>query len=174
MNPRLLTPTPAQTEALAKSDNAFRAVTGLTVLQGWAGSPDSAEHIIAASRSRSAEASIWFLIIDQDHLAGLAGFKHPPTNESVEIAYAVAPARRNQGLATWAVAELVNRARVAQTAHVVAHTLPTENASTRVLRRTGFTHTGLVTDPDGELSNGVWHWTRPTEHTPTTSTKGQP
>ena len=37
----------------------------------------------------------------------------------------------------------------------MAHTLPTENAPTAVLRRAGFAHVGEEIDPDDGL---VWRW----------------
>ena len=39
----------------------------------------------------------------------------------------------------------------------IAHTLPEENASTRALRRNGFTLAGAVDDPEDGL---VWRWER--------------
>lgn len=174
MNPRLLRPTRAETAALAHSNDAFESMAGISVLEGWAGSPARGQDLLAATGCRSADTSIWCLIIDHGHLAGIAGFKRPPTSESVEIAYAVAPVSRSRALATWAVAELITRVRRAQTRHVVARTLPTKNASTRVLQCNGYNRTGLVPDPDRELPDGVWHWTRPTKHTPATSNQGQP
>jgi hypothetical protein len=38
---------------------------------------------------------------------------------------------------------------------VIAHTLPQENPSTRILRRLGFEHVGEAVDPD---EGPVWLW----------------
>ena len=52
---------------------------------------------------------------------------------------------------------LLHRAGVAGVTTVCAHTLPTESASTTVLRRTGFALVGEVT----EAGQAVWRWERP-------------
>jgi RimJ/RimL family protein N-acetyltransferase len=54
------------------------------------------------------------------------------------------------------VEELVSRARAAGVNVVSAHTLAEKNASTAVLRKSGFARTGPLRDPDGD----VWRWER--------------
>jgi RimJ/RimL family protein N-acetyltransferase len=67
------------------------------------------------------------------------------------------PSFERRGHATAMAARLVEIARAAGAAMVIAHTLPQENASNRALRRNGFIFAGAVQDPeDGE----VWRWER--------------
>ena len=88
---------------------------------------------------------------------GLGGFKGPPSAEGVvEIGYAVAPAFRCQGLATDATTQMLERAFADPTIRAVdAHTLGTENPSTRVLQRTGFRKIAELSDP---TEGPIWHW----------------
>ena len=88
---------------------------------------------------------------------GSLGFKGPPDGEGmVEIAYGVAPAYQSQGYATEAAAAGVAFAFQTDVVTLVrAHTLPENNASTRVLAKCGFSRIGEVIDPDDGL---VWRW----------------
>lgn len=88
---------------------------------------------------------------------GSCGFKSPPGREAdVEIAYGVDPPYRGRGYATEAARALIafafNSGRVR---HIRAHTLPEENASTRVLTKCGFEFVGAVNHPEDGL---VWRW----------------
>jgi len=90
-------------------------------------------------------------------LVGLGGFKGEPNEEgTVEIGYAVAPAYRRRGLALEAAHGMVAYAfSHPEVKRVNAHTLPEQNASTKVLGKVGMKHAGTVNDPeDGE----VWRW----------------
>ncbi|MCA8941883.1 MAG: GNAT family N-acetyltransferase, partial [Planctomycetes bacterium] len=89
---------------------------------------------------------------------GTFGFKGPPTaSGTAEIAYAIVPARENQGFATEAVA-LGSRFALGQgVAKLVAHTMPERNASGRVLEKSGFHKVGVVEDPD---IGPAWSWER--------------
>ena len=92
-------------------------------------------------------------------VVGSAGFKGPPDAEgTVEIAYAIVPTRENRGYATETAAALVAFAFNDPRVRIVrAHTLPTANASTRVLTKCLFAHTGEVVDPE---DGPVWRWQR--------------
>ena len=74
-----------------------------------------------------------------------------------ELGYAVAPACRNRGIASGAVAVLLAQASAAGLHTVVAHTLREPSASTRVLERSGFRHVG----DEHEDGVPVWRWERP-------------
>ena len=90
---------------------------------------------------------------------GRCGFKGPPTADgTVEIAYGIDVDHQGRGYATEAAEALVCAAFESGRVHLVrAHTLPEENASTRVLRKCGFSFVGEVIDPeDGK----VWRWER--------------
>ena len=95
-----------------------------------------------------------------EQAVGLCSFKTEPNSlGEVEIAYYTFPHREGHGVATAMVRELTRRASPF-VARVVAHTLPLENASSRVLRRCGFEPVGEVIDPE---DGPVWRWHRPRE-----------
>ena len=98
--------------------------------------------------------------LESDSIIGTAGFKGPPDEEGmVEIAYGIIPSYEGRGFATTAAATLVDFAFADDRVRLVrAHTLPSRNASTRVLEKCGFTHVGEVVDPD---DGPVWRWHRP-------------
>ena len=105
--------------------------------------------------------TIGFAVVHRDDgcVIGSAGFKGPPTEEGVaEIAYGIAPGYQGRGYATEAARALVAFAleRVDVTA-IRAHTMPENNASGRVLAKSGFQQLGEVVDPDDGL---VWRWER--------------
>lgn len=87
---------------------------------------------------------------------GSVGFKGPPDEAGMsEIAYAIVPPLQGQGFATEAAAAGVRFALASGVQCVRAHTLPTGNASTRVLEKCGFQWLGEVDDPEDGL---VWRW----------------
>lgn len=87
---------------------------------------------------------------------GVCGFKGPPADGRVEIAYGTAPGHEGKGVATALARELVKIARTTdERMTVVAQTLPEENASTSILKKLGFVMTGTVDHPDDGL---VWEW----------------
>lgn len=105
---------------------------------------------------------VWgFAVIDRESglVIGNVGFKAPPDDEGmVEIAYGIVPAFEGRGYATEATRELISFAFSDPHVRVVrAHTLPTTNASARVLTKNGFARIGEVVDPDDGL---VWRWER--------------
>ena len=116
-----------------------------------------------AQLKRGGEADPWslgFAVVDgSGEVVGSAGFKGPPDPEGVvEIAYGIVPRAQGTGLATEAAAALVTFAREdGRVATIRAHTLPTPNASTRVLEKCGFALVGEVVDPE---DGPVWRWER--------------
>jgi RimJ/RimL family protein N-acetyltransferase len=90
---------------------------------------------------------------------GSASFKGPPDEDGmVEIAYGIVPGYQGRGYATEAAAALVTFAFGSGLVRLVrAHTLPTPNASTRVLAKCAFERIGEVVDPEDGL---VWRWER--------------
>jgi RimJ/RimL family protein N-acetyltransferase len=86
---------------------------------------------------------------ESDAIVGTCGFKGPPDDGVVEIAYGVSPEQRNRGYATEAAAALVAIAFRREDVRVVcAHTLPDSGASQRVLAKCGFERVGEVEDPE--------------------------
>jgi len=90
---------------------------------------------------------------------GTAGFKGPPDGEGmVEVAYGIVPAWQGKGYATAALNKLLAFASADDRVSLLrAHTLPENNASTRVLTKNGFTRLGEVMDPE---DGRVWRWER--------------
>lgn len=102
-----------------------------------------------------------YLIVVQarDAVVGGCRFKSAPVDGCVEIGYGVAPSERGRGIATVAVRELLRLATVSGLVRqVVAHILPDNAASSRVVARLGFTAGATLVDPDGEV---VVQWIRP-------------
>ena len=105
-----------------------------------------------------------FAVVDRESrsVIGSAGFKGPPDDDGmVEIAYGIVPDFEGRGYATEAAGLLVRFASENSAVQLIrAHTLPTNNASTRVLTKNGFEYVGEVVDPDDGL---VWRWEREKE-----------
>jgi [ribosomal protein S5]-alanine N-acetyltransferase len=96
---------------------------------------------------------------ESNAVIGSVGFKGPPDAAGVvEIAYGIVAGFQRQGYATEAAAAGVDFAFADSRVRLVrAHTLPTPNASTRVLTKCGFEYRGQVRDPD---DGPVWRWER--------------
>jgi RimJ/RimL family protein N-acetyltransferase len=90
---------------------------------------------------------------------GGGGFKGEPAPDGVvEIAYGIDEAFRAQGYATEVAGMLLTFAFADDRVRLVcAHTLPGNDASTRVLEKCGFTRVPDVMDPDDGL---VWRFER--------------
>jgi RimJ/RimL family protein N-acetyltransferase len=77
---------------------------------------------------------------DDWEVVGGAGFHAPPQGGVVVIGYGIAESREGRGLATAAVRQLVEKARIAGGAHRIEATTALDNvASQRVLEKAGFT-----------------------------------
>ena len=104
-----------------------------------------------------------FAIVDRtgEALIGTCGFKAPPTDGVVEIAYGIDAGHQGKGFATEAAEALTTYAFASGRVRLVrAHTQPESNASTRVLIKCGYRFAGEVVDPqDGP----VWRWERTNE-----------
>lgn len=102
-----------------------------------------------------------FLIVATASGSVLGGcrFKGLPIAGSVEIGYGVAIPERGRGVATAAVAQLIKMAAsTGEVDQVVAHILPDNIASSKVVARLGFTKGHSLIDSNGEL---VVRWTCP-------------
>jgi RimJ/RimL family protein N-acetyltransferase len=99
---------------------------------------------------------IGYLSIIEGSVVGGGGFKEPPQDGRVEIAYFTAPEFEGRGHATQTARALIAIAQQADPALLIAaQTLPEENASTTILRKLGFRLHGSVQHPeDGE----IWEW----------------
>jgi [ribosomal protein S5]-alanine N-acetyltransferase len=143
-------------EALAQGDTVFAERFGIPVEAGWVGFPEALPILLDAARAEvPGEWGPQLFFDDDGALVGNGGWKGPPEQGRAELGYAVAPSRQRRGIATAVVRELIERAGRAGLRTVSAHTLAEENASTKVLKRCGFTRTAELMDPD---EGPVWRW----------------
>jgi RimJ/RimL family protein N-acetyltransferase len=92
-----------------------------------------------------------FRVMRQDtgSIIGNCGFKGPPVDGVVEIAYGIHPDHEGKGYATEVARALVDYASSCEQVRVVrAHTLPDAAASKRVLKKCGFRYVGETVDPE--------------------------
>jgi RimJ/RimL family protein N-acetyltransferase len=142
--------------------SALEALLDVSVADGWEGFPEALP-ILRSSYEANPEGHCWgslfFIEPEVRTLVGFGGFKGPPSfDAAVEVGYAIAPAFRGRGLATDAVAQMVQRAFADTTVRAVdAHTLGQANPSTRVLEKSGFQKIAAFDDPD---DGPIWHWRR--------------
>jgi len=122
-------------------------------------SPDWVAHLREASGPDPWTLGFAVVHRDDDRVIGSAAFKGAPDDDGVvEIAYGIAPSYEGRGYATEAAKALVAFAleRVDVTS-IRAHTKPENDASGRVLAKSGFQQVGEVVDPEDGL---VWRWER--------------
>ena len=83
---------------------------------------------------------------------GMGGFKGPPSDGIVEIAYAVDTEQQGKGYATEIAAALTRYAFTSADVKLVrAHTLPEGVASKKILAKCGYQYVGDVVDPEDGL-----------------------
>ena len=107
-----------------------------------------------AEALRSSHGSGSWLVVAAGEVTGLCGYKRCPAADGVvEIGYGIAPSRRRRGLATDAVAAMIEHAGAdGRITRLTAETAIDNLASQRVLTKNGFASTGGRTDPeDGPL-----------------------
>ena len=99
---------------------------------------------------------VGYLAIEHGTCVGTCGFKSPPQNNRVEIAYFTFPEYESRGVATRMAAELIRLALDKMPAVIItAQTLPEENASTSVLKKLRFRLVGALEHPE---DGRVWEW----------------
>lgn len=97
-----------------------------------------------------------YLALENGAFIGSCGFKSPPENNRVEIAYFTFPGNESRGVATRMASALVRIAMTKMPAVIVAaQTLPEESASTSVLKKLQFRFVGSIEHPEDGL---VWEW----------------
>jgi RimJ/RimL family protein N-acetyltransferase len=99
---------------------------------------------------------ICYYVEENGRIVGSAGFKGPPVNDSVEIAYGTFEAFRQQGIGTRICKQLVELSLQTDPAvRITARTFDKDNFSARILLSNHFRCLGTVEDPeDGQ----VWEW----------------
>lgn len=93
---------------------------------------------------------------DAKNIVGICSFKDAPREGIVEIAYVTFPEYEGQGWGGDMATALVDIALGEESVNtIIAHTLPGDNPSTKILNRLGFEHAGTFEDPD---DGTVWQW----------------
>ena len=112
-----------------------------------------AVHALAAFDSGTpAEWCMPFLMVSGNAVLGSCRFRAAPEEGRVEIGYGVAASQRGRGVATRAVERMLELATASgQVTEVVAHILPENVASSKVVSRLGFSKGELRADHDGEI-----------------------
>jgi RimJ/RimL family protein N-acetyltransferase len=131
-----------------------RAPRGLTLADTPIASPEILEMLAGlAERISTGFAPTSWLIVENGEVVGLCSITRPPANGSIDIGYGIAPSRRRRGIATRAIAAIVDWARTApDLREITAETAIDNIASQQVLTRNGFVRTGERFDAeDGQL-----------------------
>ncbi|HEY8590582.1 MAG TPA: GNAT family protein [Naasia sp.] len=146
-------------DALASDRAEFSAMIGSAAPDAWPQFPEAIGFTrdVLTEHPEQGEWWMWFFVEEATGLlVGSGGYVGPPRDRTVEIGYEVAPAFRDRGLGVGAAAALVDRAvETGEVDAVIAHTLPLQNPSTRVLVCLGFSRAGEAQDPD---AGTVWRW----------------
>lgn len=150
-------------EALVEGDSVFESRFGVDVSPGWSGFPEALPHMRDAARRSPLDPWGTHLLFDEatgtpSTLIGVGGWKGSPSARGeAELGYAVATGYQGRCVATAFVRELIASGRVAGVATAVAHTMPSESASTGVLRRCGFRNVATVASgSDAGTESSVW------------------
>ncbi len=102
---------------------------------------------------------ICYLAMADSAVVGTCGFKGPPCEGRVEIAYFTFPDCEGKGFATAMAAQLVGIAQGHTSQPIIAaQTLPQRNASHRILEKLGFQHAETILHPEDGI---VWEWRLP-------------
>ena len=99
-----------------------------------------------------------YLNVDSEtgQIVGNGGFKGPPIDGTVEIGYSTFSGFEGKGYASALAAVLVDLARESgKVKQIIAHTLPEEGPSPRILRKTGLIMVGAFQDP---IDGPVWRF----------------
>jgi RimJ/RimL family protein N-acetyltransferase len=137
--------------------------TGGTVLANLGELPPEAQAVLQATAGLYDAVGfnppwICYIAVRGGRAVGTCGFKSPPADGRVEIAYFTFPAFEGRGVATSMAGELIQLAtRTDPRVTVAAQTLPERNASHRILEKHGFTCMGAVEHPE---DGTVLEWRR--------------
>jgi [ribosomal protein S5]-alanine N-acetyltransferase len=141
---RVIPATVGLVDAELRSAEELADVLGVALPPDWPPEFHDAERLRFARRALEDPAAAgWWLhyVVAEDDppvVAGVTGYKGPPREGVVEVGYSVVPSRQRRGVATAAVAALVDAAWERGAEVVVAHTLPHLEPSIGVLRKLGF------------------------------------
>ena len=147
--------------AAIEGDEALGHVLGVQVQNGWTEFGRAPFEYVLRNLTQQVNQEGWvnyFPILRSGNLLiGSGGYKGRPGDDGwVEIGYEIAPAFRNQGLATEMTMALIDRALTRiEVQGICAHTLAEANASAAVLQKCGFIKTAEINDEEDGL---IWRW----------------
>ena len=100
---------------------------------------------------------IGYLAVRDSLVLGSCGFKGPPKDNEVEIAYYTFPGNEGAGVGTEMASAIIQHAIAkAPDVLITAQTLPERNASHRILEKVGFSPQSTIQHPeDGTVL--LWH-----------------
>jgi RimJ/RimL family protein N-acetyltransferase len=160
----LVAATPHLLRAEGEGREAFGRQLGAHVPGAWPPElydDDARLWTLNALETRPDAAGWWMyyvVLADARELIGVAGYKGPPADGTVEVGYGVLDAHRRQGYATEATRALVDRAFATPgVTRVIAETLPHLHPSIGVMEKLGFTLEGEGSE------EGVIRFTLPRE-----------
>ena len=99
---------------------------------------------------------IGYFIFKNGIIAGSCGFTGKPKNYKIEIAYWTFKAFENQGIASFACQQLIEIAQKENPSLIItAKTASEENSSNHILKKQGFSFSGIVQDQE---IGDAWLW----------------
>jgi RimJ/RimL family protein N-acetyltransferase len=163
-NLALIPHVPAHLLTLMENEAAYEKLSGRRVAEGvreflLSASPDFFSQLQTATEPDPWKIGSAIVHRIDDLVIGMCGFTAPPDSGGVvEIGYGIAPSFQGRGYASEAAQALLGFAsRDPRVRTVRAHTLAQNNASTRVLEKSGFKKAGEMIDAENNL---VWRWER--------------
>ena len=147
--------------AVIQGDPVLTKTLNIAIAEHWTQFGKKAfEHTIARINEDASNPAWWAhlpVLREENTLIGSCGYKGPPDAEGmVEIGYEVAPGFRKQGLATEIAQGLRDHAfSFPEVSKVLAHTMPEQNASTRVLEKCGFK---MINELEIADEGRIWRW----------------
>lgn len=154
----LIALTPEVADALAAGDRSLYGEGGVSDRLAKMIADMAAMQAALYRKTGAVEPWIGYLARDpvEQAMVGGCSFVERKANQ-VEIAYFTFPGLEGRGVAGRMAAALVAMAWAADPTleQIIAHTLPQEGPSTRILQRLGFARAGEAVDPD---EGAVWLW----------------
>jgi RimJ/RimL family protein N-acetyltransferase len=157
---RFINSTPEILNKILAGNDALAAYLQINVPEKWTEFGEATFQYVIKQLKNDPDSAPWWswlpVLIGENLLIGSCGYKGRPKDGTVEIGYEVIPEFRGIGLATEIAAVLADNAfNYPEVSHVIAHTLPHENASCKVLRKCGFKLVAEEVDPE---DGAVWLW----------------
>ena len=156
----LMAATSKMLEAALQGDEVLGQLLSINIPGPWSGFGTAVFPYTLEKLKNPEEQNWWMYLVilkTENALIGTGGYKGAPTEEGmVEIAYEIAEAYRQRGLATEVAEALIEHAiKQEKVLTIWAHTLAENNASTKILENCGFIKTKELHD---EEDGDIWRW----------------